>query len=152
MASGISSTFRQVGIATGIAGLGAVFQSQVTQPAGVGARRHRRPPTQASDIGRAVTSGGAARAVAAAPPAGRPRLEQAIHAAFTAALNDLLLIAAGVAFVGSAAGVRARARAATSSGARSSRSPSPADRAALRPASYAARGTAAYARTGNVPT
>ena len=46
-----------------------------------------------------MTSGGAARAVAAAPPAGRPRLEQAIHAAFTAALNDLLLIAAGVAFV-----------------------------------------------------
>ncbi len=31
MASGINSTFRQVGIATGIAGLGAVFQHQVTQ-------------------------------------------------------------------------------------------------------------------------
>ncbi len=30
MASGINNTFRQVGIATGIAGLGAVFQHQVT--------------------------------------------------------------------------------------------------------------------------
>ena len=30
MASGINSTFRQVGIATGVAALGAVFQSQVT--------------------------------------------------------------------------------------------------------------------------
>src|SRR5208283_491301 len=30
MASGINSTFRQVGIATGIAGLGAVFQHSVT--------------------------------------------------------------------------------------------------------------------------
>src|SRR6202042_2732046 len=29
MASGANSTFRQVGIATGIAGLGAVFQSQI---------------------------------------------------------------------------------------------------------------------------
>src|ERR1019366_4163073 len=29
MASGINSTFRQVGIATGIAGLGAVFQSDI---------------------------------------------------------------------------------------------------------------------------
>ena len=29
MASGINSTFRQVGIATGVAGLGAVFQSQI---------------------------------------------------------------------------------------------------------------------------
>ncbi|MEA2190673.1 MAG: hypothetical protein QOI73_794, partial [Solirubrobacteraceae bacterium] len=34
MASGISSTFRQVGIATGIAGLGAVFQSQVSDRLG----------------------------------------------------------------------------------------------------------------------
>ena len=29
MASGINNTFRQVGIATGIAGLGAIFQSKV---------------------------------------------------------------------------------------------------------------------------
>jgi EmrB/QacA subfamily drug resistance transporter len=99
MASGISSTFRQVGIATGIAGLGAVFQSQVSDRlasalAGTAAAAH------ASDIGRAVTSGGAARAVAAAPPAGRPQLDRAIHAAFAAALDDLLLIAGVVAFVG----------------------------------------------------
>ena len=31
MASGINNTFRQVGIATGIAGLGAVFQHDVTR-------------------------------------------------------------------------------------------------------------------------
>src|SRR5450755_1119658 len=31
MASGINSTFRQVGIATGIAGLGAIFQHSVTK-------------------------------------------------------------------------------------------------------------------------
>ena len=43
MASGINNTFRQVGIATGIAGLGAIFQHQVTanttrarSPAGTG--------------------------------------------------------------------------------------------------------------------
>ena len=29
MASGINSTFRQVGIATGIAGLGAIFESAI---------------------------------------------------------------------------------------------------------------------------
>ncbi len=29
MASGINNTFRQVGIATGIAALGAIFQSQI---------------------------------------------------------------------------------------------------------------------------
>jgi hypothetical protein len=99
MASGISSTFRQVGIATGIAGLGAVFQSQVTNRLAA-ALTGTAAAAQASDIGRAVTSGGAARAVAATPAAGRPRLEHAVHAAFAAALNDLLLIAAVVAFVG----------------------------------------------------
>jgi EmrB/QacA subfamily drug resistance transporter len=99
MASGISSTFRQVGIATGIAGLGAVFQSQVTNRlgsvlAGTAFAAH------ADDLSRAVTSGAAPKVIAAVPAAARPRLEHAIHAAFTAALNDLLLIAAVVAFAG----------------------------------------------------
>jgi hypothetical protein len=99
MASGISSTFRQVGIATGIAGLGAVFQSQVTSRlgsvlAGTAFAAH------ADDLSRAVTSGAAPKVIAAVPAAARPRLEHAIHAAFTAALNDLLLIAAVVAFAG----------------------------------------------------
>ena len=61
MASGANSTFRQVGIATGIAGLGSVFQSQIQQhtlsalrstPAGQGvlthgARRSRAPSSAA---------------------------------------------------------------------------------------------------------
>ena len=34
MGSGINSTFRQVGIATGVAGLGAVFQSQINSKLG----------------------------------------------------------------------------------------------------------------------
>jgi EmrB/QacA subfamily drug resistance transporter len=93
MASGISSTFRQVGIATGIAGLGAVFQSQVTSRL---ADALAATPVAAQ----AVTSGGAVRVIAAAPPAARPRLEQAIHAAFVAALDDLLLIAGVVALAG----------------------------------------------------
>ncbi len=99
MASGISSTFRQVGIATGIAGLGAVFQSQVTSRL-VSALAGTPGAAQANEIGRAVTSGGAPKVIAASPPGARPRLEATIHAAFTAALNDLLLIAGVVAIVG----------------------------------------------------
>ncbi len=99
MASGISSTFRQVGIATGIAGLGAVFQSQVT--AGLTtALAGTTAATQAEELGRAVTSGGAPQAIAAAPPGARPSVERAIEAAFTSALNDILLIAALVALAG----------------------------------------------------
>jgi EmrB/QacA subfamily drug resistance transporter len=99
MASGISSTFRQVGIATGIAGLGAIFQDRITQ---------RLTETLAGapgggrgdSLAHAVSAGGAAQGLAATPAAGRPRLEQAIHAAFTAALTDILLVGAVVAVVG----------------------------------------------------
>ncbi len=99
MASGVSSTFRQVGIATGIAGLGAIFQSQIaarltTALAGtLGASR-------TDQIAHAVSAGGAPRAISGSPAAARPRLEHAIHVAFTAALNDILLVAAVVALVG----------------------------------------------------
>jgi EmrB/QacA subfamily drug resistance transporter len=99
MASGISSTFRQVGIATGIAGLGAVFQSQITSRL-VTALAGTPGAAHAMQVGRGVASGGAPQAIAAAPAASRPRLEHAIHAAFSAALNDLLLISAVVALAG----------------------------------------------------
>jgi hypothetical protein len=88
-----------VGIATGIAGLGAVFQSQITSRlttalAGTPGAEHVK------EVGRAVAGGGAPQAIAASPAAARPRLEHAIHVAFTAALNDILLIAAVIAIAG----------------------------------------------------
>jgi EmrB/QacA subfamily drug resistance transporter len=99
MASGISSTFRQVGIATGIAGLGAIFQSQVTQRL-TSALAGTPGAGRGDGLAHAVSAGGAPQALATAPAAARPRLEQAIHAAFTAALNDILLVAAIVAIAG----------------------------------------------------
>jgi EmrB/QacA subfamily drug resistance transporter len=99
MASGVSSTFRQVGIATGIAGLGAVFQSQVTSHL-ASALAGTEVAARADEIGRAVTSGGAPRVIAAAPADVRRAVESAIQAAFTSALNDILLIAAVVAIAG----------------------------------------------------
>ena len=52
MASGANNTFRQVGIATGIAGLGTVFQTQIehrtlTALGGIARRVRRWPPTAA---------------------------------------------------------------------------------------------------------
>ena len=49
MASGINSTFRQVGIATGIAGLGAVFQHEVYEQHHRGTGHHRRRARQCSE-------------------------------------------------------------------------------------------------------
>ncbi|MEA2150271.1 MAG: hypothetical protein QOD69_2101 [Solirubrobacteraceae bacterium] len=99
MASGISSTFRQVGIATGIAGLGAIFQSQITRR--LTTALAGTPGASSTDqISHAVSAGAAPRAIAGSPPEARPRLEHAIHVAFTAALNDILLVGAVVAIAG----------------------------------------------------
>ena len=51
MASGINNTFRQVGIATGIAALGAIFQSRITSvlcPRHI-VRHSTRPPARTGD-------------------------------------------------------------------------------------------------------
>jgi len=99
MASGISSTFRQVGIATGIAGLGAIFQSQVGHR--LASALAGTPGAARSDgLAHAVSAGGARQAIAGTPASARPRLEQAIHVSFAAALNDILLVAAIIALVG----------------------------------------------------
>jgi len=101
MASGISSTFRQVGIATGIAGLGAIFQSQVADR--LASALAGTPGVGDIDaLARAVSGGGAPQAIASAPPAGRPALHHAIDAAFTGGLNDLFLVGAVTAFAGAA--------------------------------------------------
>src|SRR3954468_3167015 len=66
MASGINSTFRQVGIATGIAALGAVFAAQVRDDV---ASRLAHPPlaAHADAVGQAVSTGGATTAIGQTP-------------------------------------------------------------------------------------
>jgi predicted MFS family arabinose efflux permease len=81
MASGINSTFRQVGIATGIAALGAVFQRQLEHKTGL-------------PNGDALSLVPLARVPAPA--------RDVVRAGFVGALDDILLIAAIVALVGSA--------------------------------------------------
>jgi EmrB/QacA subfamily drug resistance transporter len=107
MASGINSTFRQVGIATGIAALGAVFQSQITRhvtdvlatsPAGQALAA--RPGGQ---LGAALFSGQVRSAAAALPSDQGTALLHAYRVGFAASLSDVLLIGAVVALVGSVA-------------------------------------------------
>jgi EmrB/QacA subfamily drug resistance transporter len=99
MASGINNTFRQVGIATGIAVLGSLFESRISSDlapklagtAGAG---------QASQIGRAVAAGGAQQVLHAVPAAHRAQATAAIHVAFTNAMNEILLVAGVIALTG----------------------------------------------------
>ena len=105
MASGANNTFRQVGIATGIAVLGAVFQSQIV--------KYTTNTLAQTAAGREVLGRGAAQlrgALAAGEvhqvagsipvPAARQALLNAYHVGFSAALNHLMDIGAIVAFVG----------------------------------------------------
>ncbi len=86
MASGINSTFRQVGLATGIALYGSLFASQLQH--GVTAALAGTPyAAQAGPIGVGARAG---------LPAGHipPVVADAIRAGFTSGLNRILLIAA----------------------------------------------------------
>jgi EmrB/QacA subfamily drug resistance transporter len=99
MASGINSTFRQVGIATGIAALGAVFQHRVESIV-VKGLAGTPASDRAGDIAQAVSSGGAGRLGGAVPPQARATVGRVTTEAFVGAFNTLLLIGAIVAFVG----------------------------------------------------
>ncbi len=99
MASGINSTFRQVGIATGVAGLGAVFQSRIASEL---ATRLPQAPSSFSD---AVSSGAAHQAAGAAQPYPPGRALDAANHAFVTAFNEILLIGAAVALVGGILGL-----------------------------------------------
>jgi EmrB/QacA subfamily drug resistance transporter len=102
MASGINSTFRQVGIATGIALLGTLFSSKVagqvrTSVAAVPGLSHRGP-----QIATAVQSGQIGNVIGRLPGPAREAVEMITRAAFTAGLDRILLVAAVIALVSAA--------------------------------------------------
>lgn len=104
MASGISSTFRQVGIATGIAGLGVIFLRQMhsatatalsTSAAGRQLLEHR------GAVMAAVTHGTVRQFAALIPSAAaRNALVAAYRTAFASTFDHLMAVATGVAAVG----------------------------------------------------
>jgi hypothetical protein len=101
MASGINSTFRQIGLAAGVAALGSIFASQIRH--GVAASLAGTPLARsAHQIATAVSSGNVKQFLAHAPSAARAQLAAASTSSFVHALNDILLIAAVVAFAGAA--------------------------------------------------
>ncbi|MFI4984809.1 MAG: MFS transporter [Solirubrobacterales bacterium] len=106
MASGINNTFRQVGIATGIAGLGAVFQHDVTHntTAALAASGPGRELLGAAHgrLSGALVSGEVGALARSLPPAARSALSHSYHVGFTGAFTSILTIAAVVAIVGSA--------------------------------------------------
>jgi predicted MFS family arabinose efflux permease len=105
MASGINSTFRQVGIATGIAALGAVFQSQIrTKVTGAltqSAAGRAALATHGAQLGPALASGGVRTAARSLPPAQAQAVLHAYQSGFSDSINLLMWIGAGLALLGS---------------------------------------------------
>jgi hypothetical protein len=99
MASGINNTFRQVGVATGIAVLGSVFESVITNKLGP-ALAGTPGAGRAAQIAHAVAAGGSQKVISSIPHAQQARATVAIHSAFTSAMNDILLVGGIVAFAG----------------------------------------------------
>jgi EmrB/QacA subfamily drug resistance transporter len=99
----INNTFRQVGIAVGIAALGAVFQARIESK--FGQLLANGPATlhgHASELASAVSSGNAKTAIAAEPPGARGFLGDAAQQAFVSGLNEIFVIAGVTALVGAA--------------------------------------------------
>ncbi len=101
MAAGINDTFRQVGIAVGIATWGAIFL-------GVGAARTQQVAAgavdgaQARQLVEATSSGALPQALASAPQGARPALRNAAEQGFLHGLNEILLLGGVLAFAGAA--------------------------------------------------
>lgn len=98
MASGVNSTFRQVGIATGIAALGSIFSHEVAD----GVRQNLSGTPAATDSGRiadAVTGGQVDRVLEAAPANLRDTVAESATTSFVDALNHITALAMVLAFV-----------------------------------------------------
>jgi EmrB/QacA subfamily drug resistance transporter len=98
MGSGINTSFRQVGIATGVASLGAVFQSQVAS------KLSATLPNAPHGFAEIVSSGGSRAAGLAAPPGRQAEFVHAAKVAFVSGFNEILLIGAVLSFVVAALG------------------------------------------------
>jgi hypothetical protein len=104
MAAGMVNTLRQVGTATGVAVLGALYASRVTA-----ATLHSlaTSPAPVGDVDRLATAVGSAagtRVAASVAPAARAAVTHAARAGTASGLNNVLLAAAAFAALGALAG------------------------------------------------
>jgi EmrB/QacA subfamily drug resistance transporter len=103
MAAGINDTFRQVGVAVGIAVWGAIFVGRGADKvaelaAGTPAASGDRP----RELVEAASSGNLNEALAAVPPGAREAASNAAREGFLSGLNEVLTLGALVSFAGAA--------------------------------------------------
>jgi EmrB/QacA subfamily drug resistance transporter len=100
MASGVNTTFRQIGLATSIAALGSIFTASLHHDLG---RTLSSVPVLAGHgprITAAIQQGNFAGAIHATPAHLQGLLVTAIRSSFAATMNDLLVVTGGLALLG----------------------------------------------------
>ena len=103
MASGINNTFRQVGVATGIAALGSIFATRVTHDVTAALSRVPAIGSRAGLVATALVQGNNPVAAAGVRGPAAAQVGAVAHASFARGLNEILLIGAVVALVSAAA-------------------------------------------------
>ncbi len=104
MAACAVNTLRQVGTASGVAVLGALYASRVTTATLHSLAGLPAPPGAAHRLAAAVASGAGTGVAAAVPPAVRGAVTHAALAGTAGGLNDVLIAAAAFAVLGAIAG------------------------------------------------
>lgn len=100
MASGINTTFRQVGIAVGIAVYGSIFSARLSSSLTEHLRGVPGFADRSGQLADAARDGQMTTAIGAVPDTARDTVGAAAHAAFADAMNALFYVSGAVALVG----------------------------------------------------
>jgi EmrB/QacA subfamily drug resistance transporter len=100
MASGVNTTFRQIGIAVSIAALGTIFSASLRHHLERLLSVTPQLKDHSQQIVAAIRQGRGGAAAAAVPPALREQLGRAVKSSFATGINDLLIVTGVLALVG----------------------------------------------------
>ncbi|HEY5246205.1 MAG TPA: MFS transporter [Acidimicrobiales bacterium] len=102
MASGVNTTFRQIGIATAIAVYGSIFTSAIRSHLDQQLASTPSLAGSGSRVTSALQQGTTSSLIAGTPGSDRGTLVAAIHSSFAATMNELVIVSGVVALVGAA--------------------------------------------------
>ncbi|MHB8498872.1 MAG: MFS transporter [Acidimicrobiales bacterium] len=102
MASGVNTTFRQVGIATAIAVLGTIFTNSFVSHLNAALSSVPSLAGKGASLTSTIQQGYASRVIASAPPGVRAPLVGAIRSSFAGTLDELFVVAGILALIGAA--------------------------------------------------
>ncbi|MBV9661289.1 MAG: MFS transporter [Acidimicrobiales bacterium] len=100
MASGVNTTFRQIGIALGIAVYGSIFTQVLGHRFTSALSGNAQLAGRSRTLLHTIEQGNSGQAFGSVPSVERGQLAAALHSSFASALNDILYVSAGLALVG----------------------------------------------------